>query len=105
MQDPFLPLSSVPLVLICQGYVKLANQRGQSPFNILLCKKDKHAVIRADYPELKKVFDKYLGKLSPNISESTLCVSSNFMFQTHGAGKHNNQRKQKALNLVQIIFP
>ena len=63
-----LSLSSITAVLICHGCVKLAKQKGWNLLNILLCKKTQHAEIRADYPELKKVFDKYLGKISPNIS-------------------------------------
>ena len=79
-------LSSIPAVLIRKGCLKLEKQKGWNPFNILLCKKNQHAEIRADYPELKKVFDKYLEKISPNISELNLCVSSNFMFQTQMRG-------------------
>ena len=61
----------------------------------MLCEKPRHAEIRADYPEIKKVFNKYLGKIRPNISVATLCVSSNFMFQTHGAGEHKAQWSSK----------
>ena len=93
--------NSVPAVLICKGCVKLAKQRGWYLFNNFLCKKPKHAEIRADYPELKKVLDKYLGKLSPNISESTLCVLSNFMFKSKGAGKHSTRRNNK-VNLEKL---
>ena len=60
-----------------------------------MCKRPKHAEFRPDYLELKKVVDKYLGKILPNIPESTLCIFSNFMFQTHGAGKHSTWRNTK----------
>ena len=57
------------------------------PFNIMFCRTKAHAEIQADYPELKKKFEKYLGKISPNMSESSLCLSTCFMHQAYGTRK------------------
>ncbi len=47
--------------------------------------KPQHAKIRANYADIKKTLDKYVGKISTNINESNLKVLANLAWQVHAA--------------------
>ena len=73
----------IPALLICQGCERWAAQNGWESSNILMCIRRENPEIRAD-------------KINTNISESTLCVSSNFMYQNCVAGKTKLSSRDKA---------
>ena len=72
-------------LITCQGCVTYAASQGWAPFSILMCRKPQHAKVRANYSDIKKTLDKYLGKISTNINESNLKVSANLAWQVHAA--------------------
>ena len=76
-------------MITCQGCVEYASANGWAPFSILMCRKRKHAEVRAKYPDIKRTLDKYLGKISSDINESNLKVSANFARQVHAAAPTN----------------
>ena len=80
---------SVDQLITCQGYFDDASSNGWAPFSIFMCRKRKHAEIRAKYADIKKTLDKYLGKMSSDINESNLRVSANFARQVHAAAPMN----------------
>ena len=55
--------SKVLAELVCQECSKVANRKGWTPLSILFCNRKTHADSRADYLELRKVLEKYLGKI------------------------------------------
>ena len=75
-------LKTITTGLICQGCEAWAKKNSQMPFNILMWRVKTHAEIWANYHELKKTFEKYLGKLSPKISESSLSKASTTQINT-----------------------
>ena len=76
-------MSSVPDELICQGCATIASQKGWSPLNILLCKKSRHAPTRAPYQEIKRTFEKYMGKFSADIEDKNIRYAVNFAQQVY----------------------
>ena len=75
--------STVPEELSCQGCKPRAEQKGWGTLNILYCCNDSHASTRAPVSEIRKQFEKYLGKLSSDINERNLKNSVNFMQQVY----------------------
>ena len=80
---------SINELITCQGCVEYASSNGWAPFSILMCRKRKHAQVRAKYSDIKKTLDKYLGKMSNEINESNLRVSANFARQVYSAAPTN----------------
>ena len=74
---------NVSELITCQGCIEYATSKGWAPFSILMCRKRKHAEVRAKYADIKKTLDKYLGQMSSDINESNLKVSANFALQVH----------------------
>ena len=74
---------NVSELITCQGCIEYASSQGWAPFSILMCRKRKHAEVRARYADIKKTLDKYLGQMSSDINESNLKVSANFSWQVH----------------------
>ena len=72
-------------LITCQGCVTYAASQGWAPFSILMCRKPQHAKVRANYADIKKTLDKYLGKISTNINELNLKVSAKLAWQFHAA--------------------
>ena len=72
-------------LITCQGCVTYAASQGWAPFSILMCRKPQHAKVRANYSDIKKTLDKYLGKISTNVNELNLKVSANLVWQVHAA--------------------
>jgi len=70
-------------LITCQGCVEYASSQGWAPFSILMCRKRKHAEVRAKYSDIKKTLDKYLGQMPAEINESNLKISANFAYQIH----------------------
>ena len=83
---------SIDQLITCQGCVEYATANGWAPFSILMCRKRKHAEVRAKYTDIKRTLDKYLGKMSSDINESNLKVSANFARQVHTAAPVNDSR-------------
>jgi len=75
--------STVPEELSCLGCKPRAEQKGWGTLNILYCRNDSHAPTRAPVSEIRKQFEKYLGKLSSDIKEKNLKNSVNFMQQVY----------------------
>ena len=73
----------VPDALVCQGCIEYAQEKGFAPFNILLCKKERHHELRANFSDIHRIMEKYLGKIHSSITKQNLRVSANFMFQVH----------------------
>ena len=73
---------SVSELITCQGCIEYVSSQGWAPFSILMCRKRRHAEVRAKYADIKKTLDKYLGSMSSDINESNLKVSvqSNTMY-------------------------
>ena len=76
-------VSTVPEVLTCQGCAPRALSKGWSTLSIIMCRTKEHAATRAPLPEIKKSFEKYLGKLTPAINENNIKISVNFMQQVY----------------------
>ena len=76
-------------LITCQGCVEYASSQGWAPFSILMCRKRKHAEVRAKYSDIKKTLDKYLGQMPAEINESNLKVSANFAWQVHATAQSN----------------
>ena len=74
---------SVPDALVCQGCIDNDQEKGFAPFNILLCKKERHHELRAEFSDVYKIMEKYLEKIHSSITKQNLKVSANFMFQVH----------------------
>ena len=67
--------STIPEELICQGCKPRAEQKGWATLNILYCRSGAHASTRAPVTQIKKQFEKYLGKLSSDINDKNLKIS------------------------------
>ena len=74
---------TVPDALVCQGCIEYAQEKGFAPFNILLCRKERHHELRANFSDIHRIMEKYLGKIHSSITKQNLRVSANFMFQVH----------------------
>ena len=84
--------STLPEVLLCQGCGEYAKTQGWAPFNILMCRKPRHAETRAPVSEIRTQFEKYVGKLDHAIDERSLKYSVNFMFQVHSVAPGPKRR-------------
>ena len=76
-------MSTVPELLLCQGCIGFANYKGWIPFNVLLCRKPKHAETRGPYNEVHNQVERYMGKLTPGIDENSLKYAVNFLHQVY----------------------
>ena len=76
-------MSTVPELLLCQGCIGFANYKGWIPFNVLLCRKPKHAETRGPYNEVHNQVERYMGKLTPGIDENNLKYAVNFLHQVY----------------------
>ena len=74
----------VPEVLICVGCKEVAETKDWAPLNILYCRKGEHKQLRAPIPDIKKVWEKYLGKFTHKTPEQDIRISVNKIF----AGPH-----------------
>ena len=85
-------------LITCQGCVEYASSQGWAPFSILMCRKRKHAEVRAKYSDIKKTLDKYLGQMPAEINESNLKVSANFAWQVHATAQSNTMYSTGSLD-------
>ena len=78
--------SSVPEVLICQGCLEYAREKGLSPFNIMYCRKVRHGPMRAPYQDIKNAFETHMGKFPENLEDDCIRYSVNFTQQVFSLG-------------------
>ena len=76
-------MSTVPELLLCQGCIGFANYKGWTPFNVLLCRKPKHAETRGSYIDVRSQVERYMGTLTPKTNEHNLKYAVNFMHQVY----------------------
>ena len=76
-------MSTVPELLLCQGCIGFANYKGWTPFNVLLCRKPKHAETRGSYIDVHSQVERYMGTLTPETNEHNLKYAVNFMHQVY----------------------
>ena len=82
--------SSVPEVLICQGCAEISKEKGWAPFNIMYCRKVRHGPTRAPYEEIRKAFEKYMGKFPENLNDDCIKYSVNFTQQVFSLAPCSN---------------
>ena len=90
--------SSVPEILLCSGCNPYAQVNGWTPFNILLCRKQQHAELRAPYDQIRISCEGYFGKLDGEIGETNLKYSVHFMNQVYSVTPYNRLNQEKPLN-------
>ena len=76
----------VPETLKCHGCVPWATSKNLAPFSILFCRNKEHANLRADFKEIKKDLEKYMGKLGTAVADASIKFSVNYASQVHAAG-------------------
>ena len=73
----------VPEILLCSGCGEYAEKKGWAPLNILYCKRSEHKELRASLDEIKKAWEKYLGKFECKTDDASIRVTVNFMYQAY----------------------
>ena len=64
--------SSVPESLKCHGCALWATSKNLALFSILFCRNKEHASLRADFKDIKKDLEKYLGKLGTTVADASI---------------------------------
>ena len=78
--------SRVPESLKCHGCAPWASSKNLAPFSILFCRNKEHAGLRADFKDIKRDLEKYMGKLGTAVADASIKFSVNYMNQVHAAG-------------------
>ena len=81
----------VPEILICPACKEVADKKEWTPLNIIYCRKVEHKDLRAPIAEIKKAWEKYLGKFTCKTPDSDIKISFNFMFQSHNATSYSSR--------------
>ena len=84
--------TKVPETFKCHGCAQWATSKNLAPFNILFCRNKDHASLRADFKEIKKDLEKYLGKLGTIVADASIKFSVNYTNQVHVAGPPSANR-------------
>ena len=77
--------TKVPETLKCHGCAQWASSKNLAPFNILFCRNKEHAGLRAEFKEIRKDLEKYLGKLG-TAADASIKFSVNYTNQVHAIG-------------------
>ena len=85
----------VPEILICPACKEVADKKEWTPLNIIYCRKVEHKDLRAPIAEIKKAWEKYLGKFTCKTPDSDIKISVNFMFQSHNATSNSSRESSK----------
>ena len=73
----------VPEILLCSGCADVADKRGWAPLNILYCRKADHKELRAPIAEIKRAWEKYLGKFECRTPEPNIKITVGITYQAH----------------------
>ncbi len=71
--------NKVPESLKCHGCAPWASSKNLAPFSILFCRNKKHAGLRADFKDIKRDLEKYMGKLGTAVADASIKFSVNYM--------------------------
>ena len=86
----------VPEILLCSGCAEVADKRGWAPLNILYCRKADHKELRAPIAEIKRAWEKYLGKFECRTPEPNIKITLGITYQSHNVVK--KQKPGSVLN-------
>ena len=73
----------VPEILLCSGCAEFAETKGWAPMNIVYCKRMEHRGLRAPLEDIKKAWEKYLGKFECKTADPNIKITVNFTYQAH----------------------
>ena len=73
----------VPEILLCSGCADVADKRGWAPLNILYCRKVDHKELHAPIAEIKRAWEKYLGKFECRTPEPNIKIKVGITYQAH----------------------
>ena len=78
--------SSISESLKCHGCAPWATSKNLAPFSILFCRNKEHAGLRAEFKDIKKDLEKYMGKLGTAVADANIKFSVNYTSQVYTAG-------------------
>lgn len=71
--------ASVPETLKFYGCASWAQSKNLAPFNIPICNKE-HSKLRADFKDMRKDLEKYIGKLGTRVVDSHIKFAANYTY-------------------------
>ena len=86
----------VPEILICLTCKEVADKKDWTSLNILYCRKTEHKDLRAPIQDIKKAWEKYLGKFTCKTPDTDIKISVHFMLQAHSATSHGAEYSSKS---------